>query len=324
MIAMKMLFSIRKNIVILIVGLIVLLGLIEVSVRLEQYFVGVFFELEIPKYLTRNLAPFLSFLIIIIPLLIAEILLPNDEKNKNYKNGLLFWFIYLQSVYFCGLLTNWAISSLKIDPLIHLTFESLSKNSGSPLLINIFLVTLTLFIFDFFYYIMHRAQHVFPVLWEIHKTHHSIKNLNAIVSYHHFLDDFCRIFFIYIPLAFLVRIDAPKLAILSSFYTVFGQFIHMNSKISLGPLRYLLADNYFHRIHHSIEERHHNKNFCAFFPFWDIIFRSAYFPKMSEFPEVGLVNEKQPATIKEYLFSPDFLKKTPKIKIPEKKELQKE
>ncbi len=96
----------------------------------------------------------------------------------------------------------------------------------------------------------------------------------------------------------------------------------MNSKISLGPLRYVFSDNYFHRIHHSIEEKHHNKNFSAFFPFWDIVFRSAYFPKKDEFPEVGLQDEKQPATIKEYLFFPNFLKKKQGKKMIREKGLQ--
>ena len=316
---MKWALNIRKNYFFLIIGLIILLGLIEVSARLEHYFVVMFSEWKVPVFLKQNLGPFLSFFFIISPLLLAELFLPNDEKNKNYKNGLLFWFLYLQSVYFAGLLTNWIVSSLKIAPLIHLTFESVSKNSGHPLLLNIFLITLSLFVFDLFYYLMHRAQHSFPVLWEIHKAHHSIRNLNAIVSYHHFLDDFCRVFFIYIPLAFLVKIDAPKLAILSSFYIAFGQFIHMNSKINLGPLRYVFSDNYFHRIHHSIENKHHNKNFSAFFPFWDVVFRSAYFPKKDEFPEVGLPDDEQPTTIKEYLLFPNFLRKRPGKKISREK-----
>src|SRR4051812_7227705 len=122
MVAMKWALNIRKNYVFLTIGLIILLGLIEISARLENYFIGMFSEWKISVFLKQNMGPFLSFFFIISPLLLAELFLPNDEKNKNHKNGLLFWFLYLQSVYFAGLLTNWIVSSLKISPLIHLTF----------------------------------------------------------------------------------------------------------------------------------------------------------------------------------------------------------
>ena len=72
--------------------------------------------------------------------------------------------------------------------------------------------------------------------------------------------------------------------------------------------RFFFTDNYYHRIHHSVEDVHHNKNYAAFFPVWDILFGSVHFPKNNEFPEVGLVGEEQPKTFKDYLFYPKPLK----------------
>jgi sterol desaturase/sphingolipid hydroxylase (fatty acid hydroxylase superfamily) len=161
-------------------------------------------------------------------------------------------------------------------------------------------------------------QHTFSFFWEFHKIHHSIKNLNSIVSYHHVLEEFFRIPFITIPIAILIKIDAPTLAILSSFFAVYGQFIHMNSKINLGPLRLFFADNYYHRIHHSLEESHHNKNYSAFFPLWDILFKTVHFPRFNEFPQVGLTDMEQPKTLKDYLFSPKPFRK--ELKFPVSKE----
>jgi sterol desaturase/sphingolipid hydroxylase (fatty acid hydroxylase superfamily) len=136
------------------------------------------------------------------------------------------------------------------------------------------------------------------------------------------LEELFRIPFITLPLAILIHIDTPTLAILSSFFAVYGQFIHMNSKISLGPLRLFFADNYYHRIHHSIEETHHNKNYAAFFPIWDILFKTVHLPKFNEFPQVGLADTEQPKNLKDYLFSPKPFGK--KLMLPVMKESKSE
>lgn len=287
-----------------------LLILIELSYLAEDYFLDLLSRQKLGAFLKDNLARYLGFTFAVLPIFLIEKILPNDEASKDHSNGLLFWAIALQASYFVSFLTIEIIHYFNIKPFINLSFEDISKSSFlSPLLLNIFLIVFSLLVFDFFYYWYHRIQHTIPFFWEIHKTHHSIKNLNAVVSYHHILEEVFRIPFILIPLAILIQIDTPKLAILSSFYAAYGWFIHMNSKISLGPLRYLFTDNYYHRIHHSVEPHHHNKNYAAFFPIWDILFRSVHFPKFNEFPKVGLDYMEQPKTLKEYFFSPNIFGK---------------
>ncbi len=300
----------RTNYIFLFFGLIILLVLIELSIRGQDYLTTFISAWHSSDFLKNNLVAYLTFIFVISPLIFTELLLPNDEISKDHRNGFLFWIISIQCNYFFSIFGLWIIRYFNITPLFNLSFESLKVHSFfNPLLLNAFLIIFTLLVFDFFYYWFHRAQHTFSFLWEFHKTHHSIKNLNAIVSYHHIFEELFRIPFIVLPLAILIHIDAPKLAILSSFYAVYGQFIHMNSKINLGPLRFIFADNYYHRIHHSIEDLHYNKNYAAFFPVWDILFGSVHFPKNNEFPKVGLVGQEQPKTLKEYLFYPKPFKK---------------
>ncbi|WP_456669859.1 sterol desaturase family protein [Bradyrhizobium sp. USDA 3240] len=43
----------------------------------------------------------------------------------------------------------------------------------------------------------------------------------------------------------------------------------------------------WHRIHHSVEMEHQDKNFAAFFPFWDILFGMACVPKQDEYLQQG-------------------------------------
>ncbi len=294
----------------LFIGLIVLLLLIEISIRMRDYFLNIFSNLNMPHFFIENLSQYISFSFVIFPLFLFELLLPNDEASKDHKNGVLFWIITFQCNYFYALLSVELINYLNIGPIFNISFKSMNSFSFlNPALLNAALIIFSLLIYDFFYYWFHRTQHTISFFWEFHKIHHSIKNLNSIVSYHHVLEEFFRIPFITIPLAILIHIDTTTIAILSSFYAVYGQFIHMNSKISLGPIRLFFADNYYHRIHHSIEEHHYNKNYAAFFPIWDIIFRSVHFPKSNEFPEVGLTDMEQPKNLKDYFFSPNLFKK---------------
>jgi sterol desaturase/sphingolipid hydroxylase (fatty acid hydroxylase superfamily) len=83
-----------------------------------------------------------------------------------------------------------------------------------------------------------------------------------------------------------------------------GQMTHANSKISYGCLRYVIAEPRFHRVHHSIERRHFDKNFAFMFPVWDVIFGTAYFPAPEEYPKTGLANQKEPRSVRSYLLAP--------------------
>ena len=48
-------------------------------------------------------------------------------------------------------------------------------------------------------------------------------------------------------------------------------FIHSSARLNIGPLRRLLCDNRFHRIHHSREQHHIDHNFATSTPLWDVI-----------------------------------------------------
>jgi sterol desaturase/sphingolipid hydroxylase (fatty acid hydroxylase superfamily) len=83
-----------------------------------------------------------------------------------------------------------------------------------------------------------------------------------------------------------------------------GQMTHANSNISYGLFRYVIAEPRFHRIHHSLEERHFDKNFAFMFPVWDVIFGTAYFPARDEYPKTGLANQREPESVMGYVISP--------------------
>lgn len=83
-----------------------------------------------------------------------------------------------------------------------------------------------------------------------------------------------------------------------------GYFEHSSTRLNLGWVRYLFPDNRFHRIHHSVERQHFNKNFGSGSAIWDMLFGTAYYPRAGEWPDVGLSNMGEPRTLREFLLRP--------------------
>jgi sterol desaturase/sphingolipid hydroxylase (fatty acid hydroxylase superfamily) len=159
-------------------------------------------------------------------------------------------------------------------------------------------------IFDFFYYWYHRSQHAFRTMWRVHSVHHSLEELNVFNSYHHVLEPILTLPFLVLPMGLLIRISLPEAAIAAFVFKLSDTMIHANSRISYGWIKYLIAEPRYHRIHHSIEGRHWNKNFAFYFPVWDVIFGTAYFPAKDEFPKTGVQGKSEARSLRSYLARP--------------------
>src|SRR5262249_29882919 len=147
---------------------------------------------------------------------------------------------------------------------------------------------------DFFYYWFHRLQHSNKFLWRFHAEHHSLEEMSAFYSYHHFTEDIFKISFITIPtnlvFSFYQRYFPWLWALL-----IAGQslYVHSSTRLNLGWFRYIVPDNRFHRIHHSKERQHFDKNFGVGSALWDIIFGTVHYPGKDEWPDVGLEQMKE-------------------------------
>ena len=54
---------------------------------------------------------------------------------------------------------------------------------------------------------------------------------------------------------------------------------HSNTKMTLGPLKYVIATPVFHRWHHTLPDEGGNSNFAPTFAFWDLAFGTFYMPE---------------------------------------------
>jgi len=160
------------------------------------------------------------------------------------------------------------------------------------------------FLGDFSYYWWHRAQHQIPVLWEIHKLHHSDEHLNTTTIYRsHFLEPAGQALVRGLTIGLIFDIsETPQTAIAivagGLLPVLWDYFIHANVRIdSLNRVLPFFSIPQFHWIHHSREPEHQDKNFSIWLPLFDIAFGSYYRPQRDEYPATGLSSGEKIQTL---------------------------
>lgn len=158
------------------------------------------------------------------------------------------------------------------------------------------------FLGDFSYYWWHRAQHTFPVLWELHKLHHSDENLNTTTIFRsHFLEPAGQALFrgLSIGLLFDTTPESIFAAVTGGLLLgLWDFFIHANVRFdALYRLTPFFSNPQFHWIHHSKLPQHQDKNFSIWLPLFDVAFGSYYKPEVNEYPPTGLSSGEKIETL---------------------------
>lgn len=239
--------------------------------------------------------------IVFVVLTAIEFLFRRGEQPLALRTlGIGFWVIAIPVSAFCATLLSWLWAVLGVTPLLHLDVSREIGLAGpAAMLLGPLLGAL---IGDFFGYWYHRAQHRW--FWRIHAVHHSIRDLSAVNSYHHVGDAALTTLLVTLPTSLLVVNTGPTIAVMALLLWLQPVFLHSPTSLHLGPLRLVIADNRFHRIHHSVEPHHFDKNFAILFSFWDRLFGTAYYPARDEWPDVGLREIDQPRDFGEWLDLP--------------------
>lgn len=149
-------------------------------------------------------------------------------------------------------------------------------------------------LYDFFYYWLHRAQHAFPWLWITHQLHHTETSLNVTSTLRlHWLEELFKLVVVILPM--LILFDGPPAAvgIIAGTLRFWLFFIHLNARISFGPLSWVITSPATHRIHHSIELQDRDRNFAALFPVWDCVFGTYNPPRRGEWPATGVTGIRE-------------------------------
>jgi len=199
-------------------------------------------------------------LFIAIPIaFVAEKIIPAKSEQRIFSPSLAqdcLWFIIIKTfgimvlVYYVFLLESFYIK--------HLAFLSVQWLDELPeatqLLWGVLLI-------DFLNWFHHWVRHKVPWLWQFHVIHHSQRNLNLFTDFrYHVLEYITAETLKIIPLLAL-GVEATFIVYVKMFERFLTPIYHANIKTDLGPLRYVLVTPQLHRIHHSIEPHHQDKNF---------------------------------------------------------------
>lgn len=180
---------------------------------------------------------------------------------------------------------------------------------------------------DFCVYWVHRLHHETPIIWPFHAVHHSAEVMTPVTVYrkhpvYDVVSDFVKAVltgFVQGAILMLLigKVELSLIAGINAFYFTFNffgsNFRHSHIWISYGrALEHVLISPAQHQIHHSLEPKHHNKNYGEILAIWDWLFGTLYIPTEKEVLLYGISksstsNERieQPhPTLKSALISP--------------------
>jgi sterol desaturase/sphingolipid hydroxylase (fatty acid hydroxylase superfamily) len=171
--------------------------------------------------------------------------------------------------------------------------------TGQGLLVLVASIWLSSILGDFFFYWYHRWTHVNPFLWQHHKMHHTDRELEAIsTARQNWIEAVFNALFIAVPMIVLFKVDPRDQWSAGLFAGLTAGVVnnlltlsHMNVRLHTGWFARLWCGPQTHRIHHSLEPQHIDRNFAFVFPMWDILFGTYVHPKKGEFPATGVAGE---------------------------------
>lgn len=181
------------------------------------------------------------------------------------------------------------VADIVVDGLGWRNIFDLRFDASQSIALALAAMLLNALIIDFFFYWFHRCQHTVGVLWQIHLLHHSDMALNVTTTHRvHFLEHLLTPFFLIVPILILFDLPDKEMFWIATVPALWSYFVHANVKIGFGRFWWLLSSPQYHRIHHSILPEHHDRNFAVWFPFYDVMFRTAYAPRRDEYPPSGV------------------------------------
>ncbi len=170
-----------------------------------------------------------------------------------------------------------------------------------PLVLALFTASMLL-AYDLSYYAYHTLQHRVPILWELHKVHHSAEVMVGTTKDRvHPVDEIMNKAWdglitgpVYGLWLFQIA-DPVELTVLGINIYILRNIImmdfvrHTHLKVSFGQvLNQIVLCPHFHQLHHSTNPKHYDRNFGLMLTVWDRLFGTLAKPERDETFEFGL------------------------------------
>jgi sterol desaturase/sphingolipid hydroxylase (fatty acid hydroxylase superfamily) len=244
------------------------------------------------RNLVSNLYGNLALYLVVPFLLLLEFLFPCNPSQPLIGKGFLqdiIWYIL-----------DVPLALFILYPLIgiirgfynqHLGFLTLGTASTWPAWLQIIAAVL---LAEFFIWFNHFARHKIGTLWLFHAIHHSQKELNIFTDDRaHIVDLIVGSLLSFIPFFIFNVSSLYAITVIALYKPIHNRFIHANLKINLGWLGLLFTSPQFHRVHHSSDPAHADKNFGVYLSLFDHLFGTA-FPSRDIYPQTGIDDSRFP------------------------------
>jgi sterol desaturase/sphingolipid hydroxylase (fatty acid hydroxylase superfamily) len=218
-------------------------------------------------------------------------ILKHRSTHADFGYLLFNWFVYGGIFGMAGLsyqfLTNGLLQGLiaVFGPVTPSTLPVIAQRS---------IVTLILFLaYELGYWIDHYLKHRVPVLWELHKVHHTAEVLTPITTFRmHPLDTFIfghiltataaiangLIAYAFGDTAYQYALSGTNIILLAFIY-LYVHLQHTHIWIAFrGVLGRIFLSPAHHQIHHSTNPIHFNKNLGSCLALWDWLFGTLHVP----------------------------------------------
>ena len=133
-------------------------------------------------------------------------------------------------------------------------------------------VVLTVVALDGVTYGWHRAYHGLPLLWRMHRVHHSDRDLDVTTSGRFHLTEMILSAVFRLGVIALLGAGVASVVIFEILFGLLNQLEHANLRIPQPWetwLRWVLVTPDMHRIHHDQAPERTNSNYSTIFSFWD-------------------------------------------------------
>ena len=240
-----------------------------------------------------------------------------DKKIFFSKSAKSDYKIFLINQLIMMIISPFLITQLTIATALYFYFHTIDWLSAGMFvgIAKIYIIlSFTIFQFtidDFSKYIVHRFMHKWPVLWALHKVHHSATVLTPMTVFRtHPLEG----------ILFSLRSAITQAIGISLFFYLFGNLVSLYTIVGVNVfvfvfnilgsnlrhshigirywkwLEYIFISPAQHQLHHSVAFEHHDKNFGAALAVWDWLFGSLHHSVEFETLHLGIKKDQKETT----------------------------
>jgi sterol desaturase/sphingolipid hydroxylase (fatty acid hydroxylase superfamily) len=206
-------------------------------------------------------------------------------------NGLLKGFLNFSTL----ILSTGIAAAATHRALTSLLGPRAAAAGGPPLWLCLLFMVALLAANDLGFFVAHLLEHKVPFLWSFHKVHHSAEVLTPITAFRNhpvekilegaWMAAFAGAtggLFRYASGHEMIMVLILGESVIKFSFEVTNHFRHSHFWVPFPrALSHLFTSPAMHLVHHSVEERHIDKNFAAYFGLWDWTLGTLYVPGTS-------------------------------------------